>query len=131
MTAPRFWRNIEQRYRLVGTECETCGTAYFPPRELCPECRRDGDVVEKEFSGEGQVVSATVVHDAVGDYESETPYTLAVVELDEGTRLTSQVVDSGEGERVEKGDRVEACFRRVSDQGDEGIVQYGTRFKPV
>jgi uncharacterized OB-fold protein len=130
MTAPRFWRNIQQRYRLVGTECRTCGTAYFPPRELCPDCRRDGDVVEKEFSGEGEVVSATVVHDAVGDYDAETPYTLAVVELDEGARLTAQVVGDG-GDDVGTGDRVEACFRRVSDQGEEGIVQYGTKFRRV
>ncbi|MCX2818673.1 MAG: putative OB-fold protein [Methanobacteriota archaeon] len=130
MTAPRFWRNIEQRYRLVGTECRTCETAYFPPRELCPDCRRGGDVVEKEFSGEGEVVSATVVHEAVGDYDSETPYTVAVVELEEGARLTTQVVDDGEDD-VEPGDSVEACFRRVSDQGDEGIVQYGTRFRRV
>ncbi|MFW5983704.1 MAG: Zn-ribbon domain-containing OB-fold protein [Halobacteria archaeon] len=131
MTAPRFWRNIEQRYRLVGTECKTCDTAYFPPRNLCPDCRRDGDIVEKEFSGEGKVVSATVVHDAVDDYDPETPYTLAVVELDEGARLTTQVVEDGDEDSVEPGNRVEACFRRVSDQGDEGIVQYGTRFKRV
>jgi len=128
MTAPRFWRNIQQRYRLVGTECQTCETAYFPPRELCPECRRDGDVVKKEFSGDGEVVASTVVHDAVEDYDAETPYTLAVVRLDEGARLTAQVIDDGD---VEIGDRVEACFRRVSDEGDQGIVQYGTKFRLV
>jgi len=126
MTAPRFWRNIQQRYRLAGTECRNCGTAYFPPRNLCPECRRAGDIDELEFDGEGEVVAATVVHEAVGDYDSETPYTLAVIELDEGARITTQVV-----EEVEVGDRVEACFRRVSDEGDEGIVQYGTKFRPV
>lgn len=126
MTAPRFWRKINQRYRLVGTECRTCGTAFFPPRDLCPDCRRDGDIVGKEFSGEGEVVSATVVHDAITDYDSETPYTLAVVELEEGARITAQVV----GE-AEVGDSVEPCFRRISDEGEEGIVQYGTKFKRV
>jgi hypothetical protein len=126
MTAPRFWRKINQRYRLVGTECRTCGTAYFPPRDLCPDCRRDGDIVGKEFSGKGEVVTATVVHDAITDYDSETPYTLAVVELEEGARVTAQVV----GE-AEVGDEVEPCFRRISDEGEEGIVQYGTKFKRV
>lgn len=129
MTAPRFWRKIQQRYRLAGTGCETCGTAYFPPRNLCPECRRDGEIVEQRFSGKGEVLTKTVVHDAIGDYDSETPYTLAVVELDEGARVTAQVVEGGED--VEVGDRVEACFRRISDQGEEGIVQYGTKFKRV
>ncbi|MDZ7689218.1 MAG: Zn-ribbon domain-containing OB-fold protein [Halobacteriales archaeon] len=127
MTAPRFWRKINQRYRLVGTECRTCGTPFFPPRDLCPDCRRDGDVVGKEYSGEGEVVTKTVVHDAITDYDSDTPYTLAVVELDEGARVTAQIVDGKED--VEVGDRVEACFRRVSDEGEQGIVQYGTKFK--
>ena len=130
MTAPRFWRKINQRYRLLGTECRSCGTPFFPPRSLCPDCRRDGDIAEKEYSGEGEVVTTTVVHDAIGDYDAETPYTLAVVELDEGARVTAQVVDSG-GDEVEIGDRVEACYRRISDQGEEGIVQYGTKFKRV
>jgi len=126
MTAPRFWRNIGQRYRLVGTECRTCGTAYFPPRDICPECRRKGDVVEKRMSGRGEVVTRTVVHDAVGDYDDETPYTLAIVELGEGPRMTAQVVGD-----ADVGDEVEACFRRVDEEGESGIVQYGTKFKPV
>ncbi len=129
MTAPRFWRKINQRYRLVGTECRTCDTAFFPPRDLCPECRRESDIAEKAFSGEGEVVTKTVVHDAISDYDAETPYTLAVVELDEGARITAQVVE-GDGE-VDVGDRVEACFRRVRDEGEEGIVQYGTKFERV
>jgi len=129
MTAPRFWRKINQRYRLVGTECRTCGRAFFPPRDLCPDCRRAGDVVEQEYSGKGEVVTTTVVHDAITDYDAQTPYTLAVVELDEGARVTAQIVDTGED--VDVGDRVEACFRRVSDEGEQGIVQYGTKFKTV
>jgi len=126
MTAPRFWRNIRQRYRIVGTECRTCGKAYFPPRDICPECRRNGDVVERRMSGEGKVVTRTVIHDAVGDYDDETPYTLAIVELEEGPRMTAQVIGD-----ADVGDEVEACFRRVDEEGESGIVQYGTKFKPV
>ncbi|MDY6774674.1 MAG: Zn-ribbon domain-containing OB-fold protein [Halobacteria archaeon] len=126
MTVPRFWRKINQRYRTVGTECKTCGTAYFPPRSLCPDCRRDGEIVEKEFSGEGEVVSYTRVHDPGEDYEGTVPYTLAVVELDEGARMTGQVVED-----VEIGDRVETSFRRIGQDGEEGMIHYGTKFEPL
>ncbi|MDD1653885.1 MAG: zinc ribbon domain-containing protein, partial [Methanomicrobiales archaeon] len=32
MSVARFWRKIPQRYNLIGTRCETCGTYFFPPR---------------------------------------------------------------------------------------------------
>ncbi|MFW5929419.1 MAG: Zn-ribbon domain-containing OB-fold protein [Halobacteriota archaeon] len=126
MGAPRFWRNINQRYRAVGTECETCDTAYFPPRKLCPRCRRSGEIVEREMSGRGEVVSYTVVHEPGADYEGEVPYVLAVVELEEGPRVTAQVVDD-----VEVGDEVSAVFRRIGEAGDEGMLHYGTKFEAV
>ncbi|MDY6779290.1 MAG: Zn-ribbon domain-containing OB-fold protein [Halobacteria archaeon] len=127
MTVPRFWRRINQRYRLIGTECGNCGNSYYPPRELCPRCRRRGDIVEKEFSGEGEVVSYTVVHEAGEEYDGTPPYVLAVIQLDEGPRVTSQVVDDAED--VEIGRRVEPCFRRIGDEGEQGMIHYGTKFE--
>ena len=38
--APRFWRSIPQRYNLSGTHCTRCNEYFFPPRNLCPNCRR-------------------------------------------------------------------------------------------
>ena len=40
MGVARFWREIPQRYNLIGNTCEVCGKVYFPPRESCPDCRR-------------------------------------------------------------------------------------------
>jgi hypothetical protein len=128
MAVPRFWRNINQRYRNVGTECRNCDTAYFPPRKLCPNCRRDGEIVEREFSGEGEVVSHTVVHDPGEDYDGSQPYTLAIVELDEGPRITTQIVGDGD---VAIGDRVERVFRKVGEEGTAGMIHYGTKFTPT
>lgn len=129
MTVPRFWRKINQRYRTIGTECTTCGTAYFPPRELCPNCRREGNLIEKEFSGRGEVVSYTVVHDPGDNYRGNVPYTLGVIKLEEGPRVTGQIL--APGEEIESGTEVETCFRRIGEDGEEGIIHYGTKFKPV
>ncbi|MFQ5920105.1 MAG: Zn-ribbon domain-containing OB-fold protein, partial [Thermoplasmata archaeon] len=40
MAIPRFWREIQSRYNLVGTQCGNCGTLDFPPRDVCPKCGR-------------------------------------------------------------------------------------------
>lgn len=126
MTVPRFWRKIDQRYRTIGTECRTCGETYFPPRQLCPTCRREGDIVEKQFTGKGEVVSYTVVHDPGDNYEGKVPYTLAIIELEEGGRLTAQV--SGD---VEVGTEVRPRFRKIGEDGEEGMIHYGTKFEPT
>lgn len=126
MTVPRFWRKIDQRYRTIGTECRTCGEAYFPPRQLCPECRREGDVAERRFSGRGEVVSYTRVHDPGENYRGKVPYNLAVIELEEGARLTAQVTGD-----VDVGTEVRARFRKIGEDGEEGMIHYGTKFEPV
>ncbi|MFB6283471.1 MAG: Zn-ribbon domain-containing OB-fold protein [Halobacteria archaeon] len=125
MTEPRFWRYISERYRLTGTMCRNCGEAYLPPRQICPECRREGDVEKIEFSGEGEVISHTRIHEAGENYQGEIPYSLAIIELEEGARLTAQVVDN----EVETGDRVEPCFRKVGEAGEKGMIHYGTKFE--
>ena len=57
MTVARFWRKIPQRYNLIGTKCETCGRHFFPPRTFCPDCRREGKIVDHKFAGKGTVVT--------------------------------------------------------------------------
>ena len=94
MSVARFWRKQPQRYNLTGTRCETCGAVFFPPRSFCPECRRDGRIVDHDFAGTGTVVTFTVIRSASEAFEHLTPYVLAIVELDEGPRLTSQIVCS-------------------------------------
>ena len=125
MTEPRFWRYISERYRLTGTRCKNCGEAFLPPRKICPDCRREGKIEEIEFSGEGEIVSYTRIHEAGESYQGELPYNLAIIELDEGARLTAQIVD----DEISIGDQVEPCFRKVSEAGEKGMIHYGTKFK--
>jgi len=129
MSVARFWRKIPQRYNLVGTQCETCGRYYFPPRTFCPDCRRDGKIVEYRFPGTGKVVTYTVIRSASEHFENTTPYVLAIIQLDEGPRLTAQVV--ARPEEVIVGTRVRSVFRRIMADGDSGVIHYGTKFVPV
>jgi len=122
------WRRIPERYRLTGSACETCKTNYFPTRKLCPKCRRKGKIVMKQFSGKGKVYSFTEVTSGPPGFELETPYVLAIVELEEGPRLTAQVVGVGEKD-VAIGVPVEMIFRRILEDSPEGLIHYGYKFR--
>ena len=125
---PLTWRRIPERYRLLGMRCETCGTAYFPRRSVCPKCRRKGRLTEVQFSGKGKIYSFTEVTAPPEGFEDQVPYMLAVIELDEGARLTAQIVDAHK-DGVKIGSRVEQVFRVIQRNDPEGLVHYGFKFK--
>jgi uncharacterized OB-fold protein len=128
---PRFWREIPQRYNLIGNQCEVCNKVYFPPRETCPYCRRKsiGKMKDLKFSGEGKVVTYTIIHEAPEDFEGQTPYTMAIIQLEEGPKLTAQIVDC-KIEDVKIGMRVKSTFRKIQEDGYIGAIYYGYKFKP-
>lgn len=122
------WRLIPNRYRLIGSHCETCKENFFPVRPICPECRRRGKMVEKKFKGTGKIFSFTTVQVPPEGFELEAPYVLAIVELDEGPRVTAQVVDCTEND-LGFGTPVEMVFRKIQEEGKEGLIHYGFKFK--
>ncbi|VVC01566.1 Uncharacterised protein [uncultured archaeon] len=124
------WRRIPERYRLAGSCCENCKTNYFPIRKLCPKCRRKGKIVPKQLSGKGKIYSFTEVTSGPAGFELEVPYVLAIVELDEGPRLTAQVVGVSDKD-VKFDDRVEMVFRKIMEDSCEGLIHYGYKFRLV
>ncbi len=125
----RFWRESVHRYRLVGNECGNCKRVYFPPRDVCPICHREsiGKMEEVSLSGNGEIESFTVLHEVPPSFTRQRPYIMAIIKLDEGPSLTGQIVDCDPGE-VEIGKRVQAVFRRIAQEGESGIIEYGYKF---
>ncbi len=131
MNMPRFWREISGRYNLIGSRCGNCGEYFFPKRDICPKCHRKsmGKMESVKFSGTGKVISYSIVHDPHPAYSDMRPYVMAIIELDEGPKLTSHIVDC-EPEDVHTGMRVKATFRKLAEDGKEGVIFYGYKFKP-
>ncbi len=129
-TIPGVWRRYPQRYRLKGNRCETCGEYFFPPRVVCPNCRRKGKLVDYEFSGNGKIESFTIVYTPPDGMEMQAPYVLALVRLEEGPLVTAQIVDVDKDE-VDIGMPVKLVFRRISEDRDDGVINYGYKFTPV
>ncbi len=127
MSVPRFWREIPQRYNLIASHCTHCDAMHFPPRDICPECRRAsiGHMERKPLSGHGTVLESTRVHKPAPGYEGLVPYVVALIQTDEGPILTGQVIDV---DAVEPGTKVHGVFRKLGQDGDSGVIYYGTKW---
>ncbi|AAT42967.1 Zn-ribbon domain-containing OB-fold protein [Picrophilus oshimae] len=125
----RIWRETEYRYRLIGNKCNNCKRVYFPPRDICPYCHRDsiGRMEKYQLNGTGEIISYTTVHEAAPAFKRQVPYTLALVKLDEGPVITAQLTGNLEG--IDTGKRVHMVFRRIRQDGEEGIIEYGYKFE--
>ncbi|MCL4307697.1 MAG: Zn-ribbon domain-containing OB-fold protein [Candidatus Thermoplasmatota archaeon] len=125
----RFWRESVHRYRLMGNQCGNCKRIFFPPRDVCPICHREsiGKMKDYTLSGNGTIESFSVVHDVPPAFTRQRPYIIAIIRLDDGPSVTGQIVDSDPGE-VEMGKRVTSVFRRVAQEGESGIIEYGYKF---
>ena len=92
LTAP-YWRAAREG-RLVLQRCSGCGEHQFYPRPFCLACR-SADLEWVEASGRGRLHTFSVVHrTADRAFAGDVPYVFGVVELDEGPRLTVNVVDT-------------------------------------
>lgn len=123
------WRRIPERYRLEGSECSKCKTAYFPPRKLCTKCRRKGSISTKTFCGRGKIYSFSEIFAPPSGFELESPYTIAIVQLEEGPKVTAQIVSPHA--QVKIGAPVEMVFRKIQEDGEEGLIHYGFKFRIV
>jgi len=83
-----------------------------------------------EGSGKGKIVSFSVVRKAARLFKSYVPYIIAVVELDTGQRLISQIVDC-KIEEIKIGMKVEATFRKIFVENEKSAIAYGIKFCPI
>jgi uncharacterized protein len=83
------------------------------------------------FSGTGEIYSFTVLQDAPQAFAAQAPYVLALVKLDEGPLVTTQITDLDPDETLQIGDRVEMVTRKLMTEGDRGVIVYGYKFRKV
>ena len=120
-TSRPFW-DAAKRHELTIQRCGACKSYVYYPRDRCPKCFAD-QLEWQQVSGRGRVYSYTVVRRASARSFGDAPYVLAIVELDEGPRMTSNIVAPPEKVRVDM--PVEVFFDDVTP--DRTLV----KFKPV
>ena len=107
-----YWEGC-RRHELLIQKCRKCGALRFYPRPMCPECNSmEYDWIKA--CGKGRVYSWTV---AVRQFHPafEVPYVIAIVELEEGVRMTTNVINC-KPEELYVGMPVEVIFEDVSEE---------------
>lgn len=113
VTAP-FWEGLK-RENVQVQRCDDCASYVFYPRALCPHCssRR---LTWTPVCGRGQIYTMTIVHKAPGAFKEDAPYVVALVELDEGCRMMSNIVDvDPDPSKVKIGMPVEIVYDHVTE----------------
>ena len=109
-----YWEHMKE-HRLHIQRCTGCGTLRMYPRPMCDQCYS----VESDWvpaSGRGAVYSWCVVHQPVHPgWKDELPFTIVEVELEEGVRIRSTVVDVAPSE-LRIGMPVELIYEDVTDE---------------
>lgn len=106
-----FWEACNRR-ELALQRCPRCDVFRHPPRPLCPACRQ-GNLEWKKVSGLGSIYSYTITHQAIHPaLKGRVPWNVIMVDLVEGVRMISHLVDSPP-EGIHIGMRVEVAFEEV------------------
>lgn len=118
----KFWEGSKEGKLLIQS-CKECDSRIFYPRKFCPECW-SADLDWVEASGRGTVFTFSTAYDMVEPkFMDELPYTLAYVDLEEGVRLMTRIVDC-KPEDITFGMAVEVVFH----ERDGFFLPY---FRPV
>lgn len=96
-----YWTGLSQG-ELRFQRCVACGHAWLPPREECPRCLA-ADWRWEVAAGEGKVISWVVYHHAFHEaLEDRLPYNVALVQLDEGPRVITNITGGAQDLRIER-----------------------------
>ncbi|MFJ6697246.1 Zn-ribbon domain-containing OB-fold protein [Streptomyces sp. NPDC091272] len=123
--------------RLLIRRCADCGRAHHYPREFCPYCWSE-EVGWERASGRATLYTWSVVHrNDLPPFGDRVPYVAAVVDLAEGPRMMTEIVDCAEGE-LAVGAELEVSFRAgaggaggAGESGKAGEAEAGGYVVPV
>ena len=90
-TISSFYRFVSEK-RLMAAKCNECGTVLLPPKPMCTKCLST-HLKWIELEGAGKLLSYTVIHIAPEQFQSITPYSVGIVELQNGLRLPGMIRD--------------------------------------
>jgi uncharacterized OB-fold protein len=109
-----FWEGTKQK-KLLIQQCKDCNSNIFYPRKFCPECW-SSNTSWVEASGKGKVFTFSVTMTGVEDrFVNDLPFILALVDLEEGVRMMTTIVEC-QPEEVKIGMDVEVIFEDITDE---------------
>ena len=111
----RPWWEAVKRHELYIQKCRDCGAVRYHPRALCPQCL-SSSTQWLRCSGKGKVYTFTVTHqNQAAGFRDSLPYVMAYVELAEGVKMLTNLVDY-KLEEVKIGMPVEVVYEDVTPE---------------
>jgi uncharacterized OB-fold protein len=86
-----FWEALGNG-RFRSTTCNACGKLTFPPKPVCPHCW-SGDLRWSDVTPRGVLYSWTRVHAAPTAFKEDAPYSVAIVDLEQGVRIACRLME--------------------------------------
>jgi len=111
-----YWEGLRE-HRLMLPRCLDCGRAFFYPRIACPYCH-SRQIVWTQASGRGRLHAFEIAYQPMGRaFTVKPPYVLAMIELEEGPRMMSNLINVEPDPRAIRCDMpVEVVFERLTDE---------------
>ncbi|MCS7128271.1 MAG: Zn-ribbon domain-containing OB-fold protein [Desulfurococcaceae archaeon] len=126
---PRYWRSRRNLYRLEAVKCRSCSKINYPPSTTCRYCG-SRDVELFEVNGLAKLITWTAVYSEPEGFEVFKPIVVGVVEFPEcGVRVLARITDVDLNE-LREGLVLEPILRKISEDGEAGIIRYSLAFRP-
>jgi uncharacterized protein len=95
-TIEQFYKFLSQS-KLMAGKCNKCGKIHLPPRPLCDNCYSQ-DFAWVEVSGKGKLLTYTIIHVAPPQFQALVPYTVGIIQLEDGLKLPGMISGVAEGQ---------------------------------
>jgi uncharacterized protein len=114
-TTRHFWESLKA-HQMEIQRCNDTGNAFFYPRGMSPFTLSD-NISWESVSGKAVVHAFTIVHqNRAPGFVDELPYVVAMVELEEGARMMTNLIDvEPDPEHVKIGMPVEIVYEDITD----------------
>jgi uncharacterized protein len=88
-TIEQFYKFLTQGKLMAGV-CQKCGKSHLPPRPLCDNCYST-QFTWQSISGKSKLLTYTVIHVAPQQFQNLTPYTVGIVQLENGLKIPGMI----------------------------------------
>ena len=122
------WEFVDGKPHLVGTVCDECQSAYFPPRKICSHCLTDINVHRTVLGNTGRIYAATTIRMAGKEFTPPYPFAYVILEP-ENIRIPTQLTGIPDADHLPPGTPVEMVIDILRCDAESEWITF--KFRPT
>lgn len=128
---PRYWRERKGHYLLKATRCRDCGRSSHPLSNICRFCGSKNVEEINLVNEKARLLTWTLIYNPPSGYEHYKPLVIGIVEtLETKTKVLTRLTDV-QPEELKEGLLMEPVLRKISENGEHGIIHYAIAYRPI